>query len=90
MLPLLFALLLAADESPKDLPKERQEEASREMLAFQAAELRTVQAQRDEVEATKRLRDYMDRLRKEFHADGCDLSMDKKWICPPKPKESSK
>ena len=94
----LFAVILACVEmraqgpappappakvaGPVPVPENRQEEISRAMLSFQAAQMDARKAQDELDRAGKNYSALLEVLRKEFNALGCDLTMDKKWSCP--------
>ena len=94
---MILALLLLAFAdtltTPKELPKDRQEEVSRAMLALQGAQIATkdaqlaaVQAKEREQQATQAYLTLIEKLRKEYGVPAdCQITMDKTWACPPAP-----
>ena len=95
----LFAVILACVEmraqgpappapptkvaGPLPIPEDRHEGISKLMLSFQAAQLDARRAQDDLDRAMKNYQALIEVLRKEFNAPGRELTMEKKWSCPP-------
>ena len=94
---LAASLTFAADElkGPQPIPKERYEDISKRMILAQSAQLNTRglkeaaekqirAAQDEEAKAVQSYLDMVESLRKEYHAEGCTLTIDKSWDCPKK------
>lgn len=89
----LFVLVsLSSASDPTPIPADRQEEISRAMIALQQKQLAAVSAITQQQAAEAQFLAMLDALRKEFHAESCpgtdvkpDLTLDKKWSCPPAP-----
>jgi hypothetical protein len=97
LLILSVAVAFAGDAGPSPIPPDKQEEISRLIIQIDEAEISRlqIQAQADiaikqaeaRVEAAKRLlQQRLAPLRKELHAEGCELNLDKTWKCPPERK----
>ncbi|MBV9503600.1 MAG: hypothetical protein JO323_01200 [Acidobacteriia bacterium] len=95
------ALLPAADSAfpgATPLPKERYEEISRAALTIQSIQievqqlqLRLLEASRQLEETKRQYEDLLGKLRRELHAEGCELNpISKEWICPKAEKVESK
>jgi hypothetical protein len=90
---ILAALAIVAADSPPPIPAARHEEVSREMIALQQAQLQyqsyellLAQSAKKVQEAQAAYDARVAALRKEFHVpDGCDLTVEKTWKCPPMP-----
>lgn len=85
------SMALAEAKKPKEIPPSRHEEISRKMLAAQGAQNFAMRAQaeaeralRAAEDAAKRYEELKVSLQKEFEAEGCDLSLEKTWVCPDK------
>lgn len=86
--------------APDSIPAARMETISREMLAQQSA-VANLQAAQLEVakfmaapqasynDSTARWTKLLDTLRKEFHAEGCDLTVEKTWDCTKRDKDKA-
>jgi len=93
----VFAMAQAPPTSkPVDIPADRREAISQLMLQVQRAQIglqaTQLEAQAAVLKAQNAVRDQQaafsameNSLRKEFHAEGCDLTIEKKWKCPDPP-----
>jgi hypothetical protein len=95
MRTITLLLALAADPQPKPIPPERHEIVSRIMLratlaqvnllsireraVIESDQLRAAERERDS--AARAWRSLLEAYQREFHAPGCEISVDKKWEC---------
>jgi len=98
----MSAAVLPAAESTlpgaTPLPKERYEEVSRAALTVQSIQIEVQQLQLNLLEATRQLEEtkrryeeLMGKLRRELHAEACELNpISKEWICPKAEKVDAK
>lgn len=95
---LLTAQTIQPSKAPTTIPDSRMESISREMLLQQSA-VSTLQSAQLEVakflaapqasynESTVHWTKFLDALRKEFHAEGCELTVEKTWDCTKRDKD---
>jgi hypothetical protein len=77
---------------PKEVPKDKQEEVSREMIKLQGVQMATrdakIAVQKAEEAETKAVQDYLTfigKLKKDLGIPAeCDIHIDKSIVCPPK------
>lgn len=76
----LFAAETA--RTPKPIPADRQEPISRVMLSVQQAQANAAAADKMAQQKIDEYRAMLQKLQKEFNAEGCELTLDKQWSCP--------
>jgi len=74
--------LCAAEASPKPIPSDRQEAISRLMLSVQQSQANATAAEKMAEQKIEEYKAALQKLQKEFNAEGCDLTFDKQWACP--------
>jgi hypothetical protein len=79
-----------APKTAEPIPAARHEEISRLMLSLQQAQIESQSIQIASVRSQKQVKDeqakydaLVESLKKEFHAEGCDLTLQKTWACAP-------
>lgn len=68
---------------PTPLAAEEQERASRAMIRLLGARMEAQAAEQRLREAEQAFRRTLDELRQRHNAQGCALTVDKQWECPP-------
>ena len=71
-----------AAQNPKPIPADRQEAISRLMLSVQQSQANANAAEKMAEQKIEEYKAALQKLQKEFNAEGCDLTFDKQWSCP--------
>jgi len=83
---LLGGLLMAADK-PKDMSVQDQENMSRLMIKIMQANNDATRVEAVQRAAVQQYQSSLTLMQEKYGAKGCDLNVDKQWVCPPEVKK---